>query len=137
MTGAVLWSGPTNDALRIPGAESQEANDLLVERLPEFAGSSAQVVFAAPLARRPRPATSEAVERVLTEAAVLPGRGVGDRPRCVRAPCPTTDASALHRCSTPFPAPEVPKDSAEALLALATTRRATACGCRSVARCPR
>ena len=48
VTASAACSGPTSDSLRIPGAESQTANDLLAERFPEAAGSSAQLVFRAP-----------------------------------------------------------------------------------------
>ncbi len=37
--------GELSDEFRIPGAESQKALDLMVERFPEMAGVSAQVVF--------------------------------------------------------------------------------------------
>jgi RND superfamily putative drug exporter len=43
--GAQLWGGDPVDDYRIPGAESQEAIDLLFERYPAEAGGRAQVVF--------------------------------------------------------------------------------------------
>ena len=43
---AVGLGGTTIDAFRIPGAQSQEALDLLNERFPSQSGSSATVVFA-------------------------------------------------------------------------------------------
>src|SRR3546814_7805832 len=40
--------GTTNDSISLPGTESQDAIDLLYERLPAQGGSSTQVVLAAP-----------------------------------------------------------------------------------------
>lgn len=50
ITGAVTLSGPTSEEFRVPGTESQKANDLLAERFPQAAadGATARVVFAAP-----------------------------------------------------------------------------------------
>ncbi|MGW7065651.1 MMPL family transporter [Streptomyces sp. NPDC054855] len=50
VTGAVTLSGPTSEEFRVPGTESQKANDLLAERFPQAAadGATARVVFAAP-----------------------------------------------------------------------------------------
>src|SRR5690349_18228755 len=71
---ASALSGQTTDAATMPGTESQEAIDLLDERLPEANGASGRIVFAAPEGRRltagPRAA---AVERALRRAAQAPG----------------------------------------------------------------
>ena len=54
VAAAMLWTGATttgggySDDFRIPGVESQQALDVLVERFPEAAGGSAQVVVHAP-----------------------------------------------------------------------------------------
>ena len=41
------WGGETSLVFEVPGAESQEAFDLLDERFPARAGDTADVVFAA------------------------------------------------------------------------------------------
>ena len=70
---AAVWTGPTSDSLRIPGVESQVANDLLAERFPEFAGSSAQVVFTAPNGRTLEdPTVLASVDDVLRVVSELP-----------------------------------------------------------------
>ncbi len=45
MVGAVALSGEFADRFELPGSESQQAYDLLTERFPQQAGSTAQVVF--------------------------------------------------------------------------------------------
>jgi RND superfamily putative drug exporter len=68
-----MWTGPTSDALRIPGAESQFANDLLSERFPEVAGSSAQLVFrAVDGGSILDPAVQVEIKQVLSAAKALP-----------------------------------------------------------------
>lgn len=62
---AATLSGPTTDSATMPGTESQEAIDLLEERLPEANGASGRIVFAAakgePLTAGERAAVAEAV----------------------------------------------------------------------------
>jgi RND superfamily putative drug exporter len=48
VASAGAWGGSTSDVFEIPGTESQRAQDLLAERFPDQAGSSATVVFASP-----------------------------------------------------------------------------------------
>jgi len=45
---AVALDGQTNDNFTIPGAQSQQALDLLEERFPSQSGATATVVFDAP-----------------------------------------------------------------------------------------
>src|SRR5919106_6779356 len=45
---ASTLSGSTTDSATMPGTESQEAVDLLEERLPEANGADGRIVFAAP-----------------------------------------------------------------------------------------
>ena len=49
---AAALSGPTTDAATMPGTESQQAIDLLEQRLPEANGASGRIVFAAPEGER-------------------------------------------------------------------------------------
>jgi RND superfamily putative drug exporter len=49
---AATLSGETTDSATIPGTESQQAADLLEERLPQANGASGRIVFAAPEGER-------------------------------------------------------------------------------------
>jgi RND superfamily putative drug exporter len=117
---AAVWTGPTSDSLRIPGVESQVANDLLAERFPEFAGSSAQVVFTAPNGRTLEdPTVLASVDDVL--------RVVSELPDVVAVVSPTqlgavsADGSVgIAQVSYAQTASEVPRPSVEALIQLAT-----------------
>ncbi|HST38280.1 MAG TPA: MMPL family transporter [Conexibacter sp.] len=72
--GAVTLSGSTDDTFSIPGTESQQAIDLLQERLPEANGASGRIVFAAPqgetLTGPRRAAVEEAIAQVSSAAGV-------------------------------------------------------------------
>jgi RND superfamily putative drug exporter len=119
---AVAWSGPTSDALRIPGAESQSANDLLVERFPEAAGSSAQLVFRSADGGTLAEAAAEVeIERVLAAAATLPDV-VGTVGPVELGAVSADGTVGIGQVLYAMAASEVPLESAQALLALATDR---------------
>ena len=63
--------GSFADEFAVPGTESQEALDTLVERFPAASGDSAQVVFRAD-ATAEDPAVTARINAFLTEAATLP-----------------------------------------------------------------
>jgi RND superfamily putative drug exporter len=68
--GAATLSGPTSDAFRIPGTQSQKAIDLLQERFPQASadGATARLVFAAPDGQQlTSTANKAAIEQVLSE----------------------------------------------------------------------
>lgn len=75
LAGAATLSGPTSDAFRIPGTQSQEAIDLLQERFPQASadGATARVVFAAPDGQQLTTAGNKAaVESTVAELKALP-----------------------------------------------------------------
>jgi putative drug exporter of the RND superfamily len=73
VAGAAL-GGSTSESFVLPGTESQRAMDLLDERFPAAAGSSAQVVFAAPRgADLAEPERRAAVEETVASVAAAPG----------------------------------------------------------------
>jgi RND superfamily putative drug exporter len=77
--GAVTLSGSTSDNFSLPGAESQEAIDLLQDRLPAANGASGRVVFAAPEGSALGAGGQDAVKDALADVATLPGvEGVSD-----------------------------------------------------------
>jgi RND superfamily putative drug exporter len=70
LAGAATLSGPTSDAFRIPGTQSQKAIDLLQERFPQASadGATARLVFAAPEGQQlTSTANRGAIEQVLGE----------------------------------------------------------------------
>lgn len=71
--GAGTLSGPTDDTFSIPGTESQQAVDLLGERLPQANGASGRVVFAAPEGQALTGAARAAVEQAVAGVARAPG----------------------------------------------------------------
>ena len=65
--------GDFADSFSLPGAESQQAYDLLAERFPGASGSSAQIVFQTQDgASFQDPAVQEQINALLTEASGLP-----------------------------------------------------------------
>lgn len=60
------------DDFRIPGAEAQEAMDLLRERFPEQAGATATVVFRAREGTLAEPAVMRTIQETLSRVASLP-----------------------------------------------------------------
>ncbi|MDO8212640.1 MMPL family transporter [Conexibacter sp. CPCC 206217] len=88
-------SGDTNDRFSIPGTESQQAIDLLAQRLPQANGASGRIVFAVPQGERlTDPASRAAIVSALA--------GVGR----------TTDVLAV---SDPFTSGAVSRDGRIAL----------------------
>ena len=78
IAAALLWTGVTaadggySDDFRIPGVESQQALDVLMERFPEAAGGSAQVVVHAPEGDLDEPARAGAVTDLVERLGHLP-----------------------------------------------------------------
>src|SRR5690554_4543619 len=71
--GAAALSGPTTGTFSIPGTESQQAIDLLEERLPEAGGASGRVVFAAPDGEALTGERRAAVQDAVADVAAVPG----------------------------------------------------------------
>jgi RND superfamily putative drug exporter len=71
--GAMTLSGPTDDTFSIPGTESQQAIDLLQERLPEANGAEGRIVFAAPEGEALTGARRAAIEEAIANVARAPG----------------------------------------------------------------
>ena len=78
VAAAMLWTGATttgggySDDFRIPGVESQQALDVLVERFPEAAGGSAQVVVHAPEGDLDEPVEAGALADLVERLGDLP-----------------------------------------------------------------
>ena len=90
--GAATLSGPTDDTFSIPGTESQQAIDLLVERLPEANGASGRIVFAAPDGERLAGARGTAVDEAIADVTRAPPacrrRATRSSPETDASPCP-------------------------------------------------
>ena len=75
---AALWTGATasgggySEDFRIPGVESQQALDVLIERFPEAAGGSAQVVVHATDGDLDEPADVDAIAELVQRLEDLP-----------------------------------------------------------------
>ncbi|MCM3886043.1 MMPL family transporter [Frankia sp. R82] len=70
---AAAFSGPKSSAFKIPGAESQQAIDLLDEKFPGTGGATARIVIAAPDGHRVTEAGYQAAaEKALAEVARAP-----------------------------------------------------------------
>ena len=71
--GAVALSGQFADRFELPGSESQQAYDLLNERFPQQAGSTAQIVFKTEAdGGIANPEIQSEIDAFLTNAATLP-----------------------------------------------------------------
>jgi RND superfamily putative drug exporter len=115
---AVLLSGPTSDSFSMPGAESQEALDVLAERFPEVgaSGATARVVLAAPdgasLADEP---SARGVREVVDALEDVPGVASVADPESAGTVAPDGSvALAEVRFTMAFP---IPVASREGLLA--------------------
>ncbi len=71
--GAMTLSGSTEESFSIPGTQSQQAIDLLQERLPEANGAAGRIVFAAPPGERLDGARRAAVTTAIAQVAQAPG----------------------------------------------------------------
>jgi len=117
---AAALSGPTTDSATIPGTESQQAIDLLEQRLPQANGASGRIVFAAPPGERlTAGAPARAVADAVAGAAEAPGvRSVSE---------PLTSANgrvALAQVTWAQSADEIPDGSVEAVQRAAGRARA-------------
>jgi RND superfamily putative drug exporter len=66
--GAVGFAGKTTNQFSIPGTQSQQALDHLREKLPQAAGASGRIVFAAPQGRTiTAPEAQQAIEGVMAQ----------------------------------------------------------------------
>src|SRR4029450_4843170 len=71
-----IGGGRTSDAFEVPGVESQQALDVLEAEFPSAAGTSAQLVFAAPEdGTLSDPATAAAVAAATAEVTNQPDVG--------------------------------------------------------------
>lgn len=73
---AVVFSAPTSDSFTMPGAESQDAIDVVAERFPEagVAGATARVVIAAPAGGSlTEGRTARSVDEVVDALRAVPG----------------------------------------------------------------
>lgn len=72
--GAVTLSGPTSNTFSIPGTQSQQALNLLQERLPQAraGNATARVVFVAKSGKVTDPTTMAAIERTVAKLGQLP-----------------------------------------------------------------
>jgi RND superfamily putative drug exporter len=67
--GAIALSGSTTNQFSIPGTQSQQTLDHLRDKLPQAAGASGRIVFAAPDGRTiTTPEARQAIESALAEA---------------------------------------------------------------------
>jgi RND superfamily putative drug exporter len=112
-------SGTTTDSATMPGTESQEAVDLLAERLPEANGASGRIVFAAPKGERLTGERATAVAGAVAGAAKAPGvRSVSD-------PLTSEDGRvALAQVTWATGAEDIPDGSIEAVQTAAETAHA-------------
>jgi len=116
---ASTLSGETTDAATMPGTESQQAADLLEQRLPEANGASGRIVFAAPEGERLTDAQrAKAVAAATTAAAKAPG--------VIEVSDPLTSEDgrvALAQVTWAKQASELPEGSVAAVQAAAVTAR--------------
>ncbi len=119
---AATLSGPTTDSATMPGTESQEAVDLLEERLPQANGASGRIVFAAPEGER-----LTAGERATAVADAVAGAAKAPAVRSVSEPLTSEDGRvALAQVTWATSAEEIPDGSIAAVQAAAGTARGAA-----------
>ncbi len=112
---SAAWGGSTNDVFDIPGAESQQAMDLLDERFPAQAGSSSRVVFATAEGSSLSDGTSRAaVDATLAELRESPGVVGVVSPFDAGTISPDEDI-AFAEVQFAVPAEQVPTEDVEAL----------------------
>jgi len=116
---AATLSGETTDSATMPGTESQQAADLLEQRLPQANGASGRIVFAAPEGERLTGGErAQAVAAAAAAAAKAPG--VLE----VSEPLTSNDGRvALAQVSWAAQSSELPEGSVAAVQAAAETAR--------------
>lgn len=120
---ALTFRGPTDNSFSIPGTESQQALDILGERLPAAAGASADIVFApAQGSVVTDPEVQAGIADVLGKAAALPGATVID-PSQTRLGAPD-GTLAVAQVSFDAPVEEISTEELAALEATAGQARA-------------
>jgi RND superfamily putative drug exporter len=116
---AATLSGETTDAATMPGTESQQAADLLEQRLPEANGASGRIVFAAPEGTR---LTDGERSTAVADAAAAAAGAAG----VLEVSQPLTSADgrvALAQVTWAAPASEIPEGSVAAVQSAAETAR--------------
>ncbi|MDA0136894.1 MMPL family transporter [Solirubrobacter deserti] len=117
---AATLSGPTTDSATMPGTESQEAVDLLEERLPQANGASGRIVFAAPKGEQ-----LTGGERAAAVADAVAGAAEAPGVTAVSEPVTSEDGRvALAQVSWATTAEDIPEGSVEAVQRAAGTARA-------------
>jgi RND superfamily putative drug exporter len=108
---AATLSGSTTDSATMPGTESQQAVDLLEERLPEANGASGRIVFAAPEGERlAEGGRATAISDAVADAAKAPGV------RSVSTPRTSQDGRiAFAEVTWSTPAEDIPEGSIAAV----------------------
>jgi RND superfamily putative drug exporter len=73
ITLAAVSGGKTSDQFSVPGTQSQQAIDLLQQRIPAFAGASTQIIVATrPGEKVTAPALAKAIDATVTRLGHLP-----------------------------------------------------------------
>ncbi|MFE0674545.1 MMPL family transporter [Streptomyces sp. NPDC058867] len=115
--GATLH-GKTSTEFTVPGAESQQAQDLLQERFPPAAGGVVRVVIAAPEGRTVTgPTQREAIDDVLDDAAKVEGVVAVSRPSSAGGAVSADRAIAYSDVRFSAEASEVTEEAKEELAA--------------------
>src|ERR671918_1505402 len=118
---ASTLSGSTTDSATMPGTESQEAVDLLEERLPEANGASGRIVFAAPEGE-----PLMAGERATAVADAVAGAAKAPGVLAVDEPLLSEDGRvALAQVTWAKAAEDIPEGSVEAVQEAAETAHAS------------
>jgi RND superfamily putative drug exporter len=116
MIGAQAGGGETADAFDVPGVESQQALDVLEERFPAQAGTSAQLVFAVETGTLSDPEVAAVVDAALADVATQPD--VGSVGELERSP---DDTVAFAEVQYDRPAEDIRVEAFERLEAVAET----------------
>ncbi len=125
VTGALAFTsgGEFATNFKLPGAESQKAFDLLLERFPAFSGSTADITFTTMGSQKiTDPGIKARMERVFTEVEKLPHVSGVRSPYLLPPEFATSPDGTIAFAAVQFDVqgPEVPKSTIDSMRELAT-----------------
>ena len=125
ITLAAAGGGKTSDTFSVPGTQSQQAVDLLQQRVPAFAGASTQIIVATrPGEKVTAPAVEKGIDATVAKLGRVPQVAVVSNPFQAKSIAPDGRA-ALITVQYAAQAPDVKTATLNALSAAVAPARAT------------
>lgn len=120
--GAIGLAGKTSNQFSIPGTQSQQVLDQLKDKLPQAAGASGRIVFAAPQGKTiTSPEAQQAIQAVVDQIAKTPQVAGAFSPAMTKAISQPDQRIGLAQVQFSVPAPELTDQTKDAIKAATET----------------